>query len=201
MPYASTSSVAKINRFSNNYSNIHTHIYYDVLQNMEDLVSKSPDHIKSKLDLMCKLYFNCVGNNLIPYYFDHKLASPVSAPSLILGCGIVISPSELFPGFFDYEEDEILFTSDVVNKIKIRGSLLNNCSGLNESRIKQIKQLIIDLYQDHSDNEDSFQIGGNKYDSDKHENICVMCPKPVYKLKKNESVFFLNVLKHPLICV
>jgi hypothetical protein len=153
------------------------------MNNMEDLILHSPQNIRENLDLMCEIYFNTVGNRVIPYYFDHKLAGPASSPALILGCGIVISPSELFPKIHNkdqiYEIDEDDYGINI-NKIKICGSLLNNCSGLNKNRKLKIKGLIIDLYKMYE----------NSYDPDKHEDICVMCPKPVYKLKENELILF-----------
>jgi hypothetical protein len=85
--------------------------------------------------------------NMTSIYFDHKLASPVSTVSVILGCGIV--PQKL----------------SISDKNESIGNLLNNCSKeyvINE----EILRFKSKLYKDYKDTEE-------EYDSAVDESSCL----------------------------
>ena len=105
--------------------------------------------------------------DLFPIYFDHKLASPISTLSVIIGCGIVLEKNVV---------------KDVV------GTLLKNCNNADEY-LEDISKFT-KLY-------DIDEEGENKmiYDPEIHEHICIGCPIAVYKLQPLEIVVFYKKLK------
>ena len=107
LPYISSDAHSKIKNLEKSYS-VKIHFPKSCI-----VISNPIKELDDETDLskLVTLYTEWGGmtttsHNIIPYYFDHKLASPVSTLSTILGCGIVLSEK----------------------KISAVGSLLKNCN-------------------------------------------------------------------------
>jgi hypothetical protein len=98
--------------------------------------------------------------NIVPIYFDHKLASPLSTISSVLGCGIVPK------------------TLSKENKISIIGNLLNNCLDYKDLD-SNLKKIVVNFTG-------SLYIKNQKYEPSSDEPACIYCPKPIYKYKDSD---------------
>ena len=110
------------------------------------------------------LRLNSIPN--VPVFLNHKLASPVSTMPYILGCGIVLSPTSIRIDCDNGDTDK-----DIVSV----GPLLKSCNN-REGMIKFKDE--IDEYKRQLFS----YTRGTKYDQDIHEDVCLYCHKPVYKL-------------------
>ena len=100
-------------------------------------------------------------------YFDHKLASPLSTISILLGCGI-------------YEEE--LFGGN----IKVNGNILKNCKN-SVLKCKDMEQMVEDLFKNRKTKYGEVEYL-SIYKPEIHESQCTFCPKPVYKLSNDEVI-------------
>jgi hypothetical protein len=152
IPYISDNAYLKLQKFHSTYSTGTT-------SSVNIIFPKSITRVPNvdKYEVFNKgLYeeffpYNIEWKNTTAIYFDHKLASPVSTVSVILGCGIV--PTDISKS----------------GEAETAGNLLNNCSKqyiIND----EISQFKVRLFQDME-----------SYDPDTDESACIDCPKPVYK--------------------
>jgi len=147
IPYISKQSYNKLLNFEYIIPNIKLHY-----PEYTDYSFKKPNELLENY-----LLYGGIGlstNDIYPIYFDHKLASPVSTLSVILGCGFVV----------DIDDD------GYVESVKIAGSLLKNCPIGNLTEMKKFSKL--------------YKL--QNYDPNLHEDICIECPKTIYKLKPKE---------------
>jgi hypothetical protein len=164
IPYISKISYNKLTKFKESYPNFNLvfNNYYNV----------SFDNLNTDAFALLEDYTAYGGiefsyKDLFPIYFDHKLASPISTLSVIIGCGIVVE-------------------KNVVKNVV--GTLLKNCNNADEY-LEDISTFT-KLY-------DRDEEGENKiiYDPEIHEHICIGCPITVYKLQPLEIVVFYKKLK------
>jgi len=95
---------------------------------------------------------------ICPVWFDHKLSSPVSTISVILGCGLSVS--------YNHQ------TNKMIRPVKMMGSLLRNCP----IRITEEMRSFMNRFYGEKKEED------NEYDPEMDEKVCTGCPIPFYKL-------------------
>lgn len=123
IPYISTIANDLIDKLANsiNYMNIIKH-NIELVPSFQQVIGDD-----APLQSMAFKYFKpfLIDEyiDIIPIYFDHKIASPVSCPSIILNCGLVIG-------------DDI---------VKIIGPIVKNC--YKDSRDNEI----LDLYREEED--------------------------------------------------
>lgn len=164
IPYISKTSYIKLVKFQQSYPNLNLvfNNYYDA----------TFDNLNSDSFSLLENYtvyggFNFSYKDLFPIYFDHKLASPISTLSVIIGCGIVV-------------ENNVV--KDVV------GTLLKNCNNADEY-LEDISKFT-KLYEVDEEGENKMI-----YEPEIHEHICIGCPITVYKLQPLEIVVYYKKLK------
>jgi hypothetical protein len=103
--------------------------------------------------------------DICPVWFDHKLSSPVSTISIILGCGLSVP----------YNKS----TNKIIGKVKILGNLLQNCN--TATRDYQNIQSLVDKFYVQKGKKSKYEQCETTYDPDSDEGICIYCPLPFYK--------------------
>jgi hypothetical protein len=154
IPYISKNAYLKLQKFHSDYST-------GTISSVNIIFPKSitiVPNVDKYFDIVDEDFFgtffryNIDWQNTTAVYFDHKLASPVSTVSVILGCGIV--PRDISRS----------------DKPESLGNLLNNCSKqyiIND----EILQFKLRIYEEDD----------STYDPETDESACINCPKPVYK--------------------
>lgn len=160
IPYISGNFLVKLEKIKSPGINIimpPNTIYTDTVANT--------DIYKDNMDIQEFFSFDRLidPKRMSPYYFDHKIAGPISTISSYIGCGII-------PPYYTTTTDFIIL-----------GSLLNNCISIGSLPIEYQKEM--EEYARSYIN----TIGiGREYDQDKDAPICGNCPFPVYKYQNNE---------------
>lgn len=154
IPYISKIAQNLIQKFRTDYPTIKIHLTTPFDYSISSIILKAPEDIKKQVVKLFYTYYDYFFiEHVYPIYFDHKVASIVSTLSIIIGCGLVISP----------ERGDIQYT----------GPLLKNCSKISESEKLSIEELITIFF-------------ANKIKDNRKNDTCSFCPKPVYKLTKEE---------------
>ena len=152
-------------RFINLYSEIFT---FHIPGTVEEIANKENPELHSDQSMT---------------YFDHKLASPVSAFTSILQCGLVISPSDQLQQMNIYTVGPLIniYEADV----PYINSIPNNCYETLQ-RLYHYKELNEDIYPEKE----------TKYNTSRDENTFTILPKPAYKLPQEDKTRYRQTNHH-----
>jgi len=143
IPYISEETAKKLNDLEKKNSKyIRIHYAEPTKYRLYTIIQDSPHDIKTKVIELIKCYMKYYSKYLrqseielqdipvFPIYFDHKVASIMSTLSVIIGCGIVINPSDC--------------------KAVFVGPLIKNCELRNDVEKTNIDKLIYNLYSSYT---------------------------------------------------
>lgn len=164
IPYISKTSYNLLEKFKNSYPNFNL-VFNKYFDASFDNLDKNSLALLDDYTRYGGLNFSY--KDIFPVYFDHKLASPISTLSVVIGCGIVLE------------------NNNVKNVV---GTLLKNCNNTDEY-LEDISNFT-KLYEMDEEGENKLI-----YDPEIHEHICIGCPITVYKLQPLEIVVFYKKLQ------
>ena len=166
IPYISEETTKKLDLLEKKNSKYFKITYAKTTKyRLYNIIEDAPTQLQDKVIELFRCYLRYYSNYLkqteielkdipiFPIYFDHKIASIISTLSVIIGCGVVVTPKDC--------------------KAKFVGPLIKNCELLDKNDKENIEKLIENLYMSYI---------ATKADN----NICSICPKPIYKYRKDD---------------
>jgi hypothetical protein len=139
IPYISEETTKKLDSlekknskyFKINYAKTTKYRLYNIIED-------APTQLKDKVIQLFRCYLQYYSNYLkqtemdlkdipiFPIYFDHKIASIISTLSVIIGCGVIVTPKDC--------------------KAKFVGPLIKNCDFTENQDKENVQKLIENLY-------------------------------------------------------
>ena len=166
IPYISEETTKKLDSLEKKNSKyFKIHYAKTTKYRLYNIIEDAPTQMQDKVIQLFRCYLRYYSNYLkqtemnlkdipiFPIYFDHKIASIISTLSVIIGCGVIVTPKDC--------------------KAKFVGPLIKNCELKDKNDIENVEKLIENLYTSYI---------ATKSDN----NICSICPKPIYKYRKED---------------